>query len=108
GMTKTGITTLEGEFTIACYKPDGRGIIGQFDHTKNLEELDYVQKKYVDKKHSYSTHEEKTGGTWINDKPIYRKTVVFDTIPSNGEIDITTDFPDIEVIVSNQMFTEWW
>ncbi|MFP3577931.1 hypothetical protein, partial [Brevibacillus sp. SIMBA_040] len=49
-----------------------------------------------------------TGGTWINDKPIYRKTVVFDTIPSNGEIDITTDFPDIEVIVSNQMFTEWW
>lgn len=108
GMTKTGITTLEGEFTISCYKPDGRGLIGQFDHTKNLEELDYVQKKYVDKKQSYSTDEEKTGGTWVNGKPVYRKTVVFDNIPSNGEIDITTKFPDIEVIVSNQMFTEWW
>ncbi|ALR31942.1 hypothetical protein ATE47_16095 [Chryseobacterium sp. IHB B 17019] len=107
-FTKYGITTLEGEFTIACYKPNARGLSGHFDYTENIEDLDYVQKKYVDKKQSHSATEVKTGATWINGKPIYRKTVVYDTIPSNGEIDITVDFKDVEMIVSNQMFTEWY
>ena len=107
-FTKYGITTLEGEFTISCYKPNARGLSGHFDYTENIEDLDYVQKKYVDKKQSHSATEVKTGATWINGKPIYRKTVVYDTIPSNGEIDITVDFKDVEMIVSNQMFTEWY
>jgi hypothetical protein len=106
-FTKSGITTVEGEFIITCYKPEARGLTGHFDYTENIEEFDYVQKKYVDKKQTHSTTEVKTGGTWINGKPIYRKTVVYDTIPSNGEIDITVDFKDVEMIVSNQMFTEW-
>jgi hypothetical protein len=41
-------------------------------------------------------------------KPIYKKTVKFDTIPSTGEIDLTSHFQDVETIVSNQMFTEWY
>lgn len=34
-------------------------------------------KDYVDNSNSYSTQEIKTGGTWIDGKPIYRKTLVF-------------------------------
>lgn len=71
-------------------------------------ENDYVQKKYVDQKSSYSSNEEITGGQWIDGKPIYKKTVKFDTIPSTGEIDLTSHFQDVETIVSNQMFTEWY
>ncbi|MEI7488645.1 MAG: hypothetical protein WCJ72_14795 [Chryseobacterium sp.] len=107
-ITKTGLTSKNLNYIIDCYESGARGLTGARNYTKNIQDFDYVQKIYVDKKHSYSTNEEKTGGTWINGKPIYKKTVVFDTIPSNGEIDITTDFPDIEVIVANQMFTEWW
>jgi hypothetical protein len=107
-FTKSGITTVEGEFIITCYKPDASGLTGYFDYTENLKDLDYVQKKYVDKKQSHSDTEVKTEGTWINGKPIYRRTVVYNTIPSNGEIDITNDFIDVEMIVSNQMFTEWY
>ncbi len=68
----------------------------------------YVQKKYVDQKSSYSSNEQITGGQWIDGKPIYKKTVKFDTIPSTGEIDLTSHFQDVETIVSNQMFTEWY
>ena len=32
-------------------------------------------KDYVDNSNSYSTQEVKTGGTWIDGKPIYRKVV---------------------------------
>ncbi|KUJ57793.1 autotransporter outer membrane beta-barrel domain-containing protein [Chryseobacterium aquaticum] len=71
-------------------------------------ENDYVQKKYVDQKSSYSSNEEITGGQWIDGKPIYKKTVKFDTIPSTGEIDLTSHFQDVETVVSNQMFTEWY
>lgn len=106
-FTKTGITTVEGEFVITCHKADARGLSGYYDYTKNIGDLDYVQKKYVDQKQSYATTEVKTGGTWINGKPVYRKTVVYNILPYHGEIDITRDFRDIEMIVSNQMFTEW-
>lgn len=106
-FSKNGITTQDGEFIITCYKASARGLTGHFDYTDNIEPFDYVQKKYVDKKLSYSTHEEITDGKWINGKSIYKKTVVFDTIPSNGEMDLTTKFADMEMIVSNQMFTEW-
>ncbi len=34
-------------------------------------------KDYVDNSNSYSTQEVKTGGTWIDGKPIYRKTFVY-------------------------------
>ncbi|MGG5209129.1 hypothetical protein ACQWU4_09270 [Chryseobacterium sp. MIQD13] len=85
-----------------------RGLTGMYDYSKNLEGLDYIQKVYADRQHSYTTKEEETGGTWINGKPVYKKTLFLDQIPRTGEIDLIPDFPDVETIVSNQMFTEWY
>ncbi|KPH11591.1 hypothetical protein [Chryseobacterium sp. ERMR1:04] len=68
----------------------------------------FIQKKYADKQHSYTTKEELTGGSWINGKPIYKKTLFFNQIPRNGEIWIDKLIENMEVIVSNQMFTEWY
>jgi len=93
---------------IGSSNPNFSGLKGNVYYGDHYMDESYVQKKYVDKKLSYSRTEVKTGGTWINGKPIYRKTVVFDSIPSNGEIDLTVDFRDMEMIVSNQMFTEWY
>jgi hypothetical protein len=107
-ISNTGINTLGAEYQITCHATGARGLTRATDFTPNIKPLDYVQKKYVDKKSSYSDHEEITDGTWINGKPIYRKTVVYNAIPSNGEIDLTVDFRDMELIVSNQMFTEWY
>lgn len=38
---------------------------------------------------SYSTSETKTGGTWIDGKPIYRKVLTGTVIPSNGSVAIS-------------------
>lgn len=37
---------------------------------------------YIDPE-SYSTTEKKTGGTWIDGKPIYKKTIDFGALPNN-------------------------
>ncbi|MCU7617721.1 hypothetical protein NZ698_10975 [Chryseobacterium sp. PBS4-4] len=86
----------------------GSGVDGANYYGDSYEENSFVQKKYIDQKSSYSHSEETTGGQWIDGKPIYKKTVKFDTIPTNGEIDLTPHFHDVETIVSNQMFTEWY
>lgn len=86
----------------------GSGIDGANYYGDSYEENSFVQKKYIDQKASYSNNDETTGGQWIDGKPIYKKTVKFDTIPSTGEIDLTSHFQDVETIVSNQMFTEWY
>ena len=39
-------------------------------------------KEYVDSSNSYSTNEVKTGGKWIDGKPIYRKVVNFGALPN--------------------------
>lgn len=105
-ISQNGITT-GAEYQITCNGTNARGLAGAHDYTPNLKELDYIQKKYADRQHSYTNQEEKTGGLWINNKPIYRKTAVFTQIPSNGIIEMEAFFKDIEIIVSNQMFTEW-
>lgn len=40
-------------------------------------------KGYVDGSNSYSTDEVKTGGKWIDGKPIYRKTISCGALPNN-------------------------
>ena len=51
------------------------------DVKKQLEnELNDV-KEYVNNSNSYSTNEIKTGGKWIDGKPIYRKVVDIGTLP---------------------------
>ncbi|MCY0969671.1 hypothetical protein [Chryseobacterium wangxinyae] len=86
----------------------GSGVDGANYYGDSYEDNSFVQKKYIDQKSSYSNNEETTGGQWIDGKPIYKKTIKFDTIPSSGEIDLTPHFRDVETIVSNQMFTEWY
>ena len=108
GNFRTDLYLSQDHVGVGSTNPDFSGIKGNIYYGDYYIDESYVQKKYVDKKLSHSTHEEKTDGKWINGKPIYRKTVVFDTIPSNGEIDLTTRFPNMELIVSNQMFTEWY
>lgn len=107
-ISKGGIVTAEPNYMITCNGANARGLIGASDYTYHAQDLDYIQKKYADKQQSYSKEEIKTGGLWINNKPIYRKTVVFTQIPRNGLIELEQHFGDMEVIVSNQMFTEWY
>ena len=40
-------------------------------------------KNYIDGSNSYSTDEVKTGGKWIDGKPIYRKTISCGALPNN-------------------------
>ena len=71
------------------------------DYTSNVNEYTYIKatsglaenqqenvlndvKGYVDKSNSYSTQEVKTGGTWIDGKPIYRKTISCGALPDNA------------------------
>lgn len=86
---------------------DSKGITSDVYFGDNYDDKSFIQKKYADKQHSYTTKEELTGGSWINGKPVYKKTVVFNQIPRTGYIDFKVEFPDIETIISNEMFTEW-
>lgn len=45
-----------------------------------VQEIKDCTKDYVDAKNSYSTEETLTGGTWIDGKPIYRRTFHFNTM----------------------------
>lgn len=87
---------------------NARGLSSKTYFGDNAQENDYIQKQYADKQHSYSTKEELTGGKWINGKPVYKKTLYLDQIPRTGEIDLKAEFPDLETIISNEMFTEWY
>lgn len=86
---------------------DSKGITSNVYFGDNYDENSFIQKRYADKQHSYTTKEELTGGTWINGKPVYKKTLYLNQIPRTGEIDFKIEFPDIETIISNEMFTEW-
>lgn len=61
-------------------------------------------KGYVDSSNSYSTNEVKTGGKWIDGKPIYRKTLVFTniTLTSNPTQIGTTDIPIGNIIKTEE------
>ena len=43
-------------------------------------------KGYVDSSNSYSTDEVKTGGKWIDGRPIYRKVLITTTLINGGEV----------------------
>jgi hypothetical protein len=83
-----------------------RGLSSKTYFGDHAQKTDYIQKQYADTQHSYSTKEIKTGGLWINNKPLYKKTLFTDEIPRNGEIPLDKVFEDMEIIVSQQMFTQ--
>ena len=62
-------------------------------------------KNYVDNSNSYSTNEVKTGGKWIDGKPIYRKTLVFTNLTlNNAPVQIgTTDIPITNITKTEEL-----
>ena len=56
-------------------------------------------KDYVDNSNSYSTEEVKTGGTWIDGKPIYRK-VITATLQTDEQILTIEISPQLKSIAS--------
>lgn len=62
-------------------------------------------KNYINNSNSYSTNEVKTGGKWIDGKPIYRKTLVFTNINlSSTSTQIgTTDIPIANIIKTEEL-----
>ena len=48
---------------------------------------------------SYSTTEQKTGGTWIDGKPIYKKTFSFTTNGSNTNTAVQHGISNLDVII---------
>lgn len=75
-----------------------RGFSGVQDYSDKITNLDYPQKKYVDRANSYSTEEIKTGGTWIDGKPIYRKVILHNT-PRSGVENIDIASLNIESLI---------
>lgn len=57
-------------------------------------------KDYVDEKNSYSTDEILTGGTWIDGKPIYRKTFFKTGTSLTGEVDMDSACTDLDNVVT--------
>lgn len=67
-----------------------------------VQEIKDYTKDYVDAKNSYSTEETLTGGTWIDGKPIYRRTWSFSSFSSTeGIIDSSGTY---DKIISQQGF----
>ena len=58
-------------------------------------------KGYVDNSNSYSTDEVKTGGKWIDGKPIYRKAGYIDTLPNSSYVlDATLTSSYVDKVIS--------
>ncbi|NIF05622.1 hypothetical protein F3J23_09215 [Chryseobacterium sp. Tr-659] len=105
---KTMLRVYHDDVAIFSDSPSFSGLRGGSYYGDYYTNESYIQKQYADKQHSYTTKEERTGGKWINKKPVYKKTLFLDQIPRTGELPIDKIFEDVEVIVSNQMFTEWY
>ena len=82
-------------------------LVNDDDHSEiePSNKLIYAQRSYVDKANSYSTDEILTGGTWIDDKPIYRKVL---TKVVNTQTDsIPFDFENKEIIKQEVLFQDY-
>ena len=84
---------------------DGNGGLGvgvfsndDYSDVAPSNKLIYTQRSYVDRAVSYSTTETKTGGTWIDGKPIYRKVISFNG-NNQSTININYNIPNLEYIV---------
>lgn len=59
---------------------------------------------------SYDIEETLTGGTWIDGKPIYRKTKVFSNADLAGlgdELDYSAFFPDLETAIDTKYIADF-
>ena len=56
-------------------------------------------KNYVDGSNSYSTNEVKTGGKWIDGKPIYRKTIDCGALPNASYKNVNHNITNLDIII---------
>ena len=78
---RTGDTTHSKQKAVYVYIKATSGLAeNQQDNVLN------DVKNYVDNSNSYSTQEVKTGGTWIDGKPIYRNILIAKTLLNGEEI----------------------
>ena len=55
-------------------------------------------KGYVDNSNSYSTNEVKTGGKWIDGKPIYRKTIDCGALPNTSYKNVNHNITNLDLV----------
>ena len=55
-------------------------------------------KGYVDSSNSYSTNEVKTGGKWIDGKPIYRKTIDCGALPNTSYKNVNHNITNLDLV----------
>lgn len=60
-------------------------------------------KDYVDNSNSYSTQEVKTGGTWIDGKPIYRKVVDIGTLPDTTSKSVLHNIQNLNKVLETKL-----
>ena len=60
-------------------------------------------KDYVDNSNSYSTQEVKTGGTWIDGKPIYRKVVNVGTLPDKTSKTVLHNIQNLDKVLETKL-----
>lgn len=80
-------TTYNGSYNTILLgtDPNSSGLEGIYYWGDKYTDNCFIQKKYADKQHSYSETEIKTGGTWIDNKPLYKKTqLTSDPAPTVG------------------------
>lgn len=58
----------------------------------------------IDNPEEYSTDEVKTNKVWINNKPIYRKVLVINSLPNNTVIDYAHNISNIDLIYIEKAF----
>lgn len=88
--------TSTQDVNVASNYPQSKGILGNEEFNKQGDRRAFAQLADVYDSNSYSTEEIKTGGTWIDGKPIYRKTVEITDFSSpdavNGSLDLSIYF----------------
>ncbi len=92
---RTGTTTHGKQKAVYVYIKATSGLAeNQQDNVLNN------VKDYVDNSNSYSTQEVKTGGTWIDGKPIYRKVIDCGVLPNATSKNVATglDFTVCNVV----------
>ena len=62
-------------------------------------------KGYVDSSNSYSTNEVKTGGKWIDGKPIYRKTISCGALPNNTTKNVAHGISNLERVIKTEGYS---
>ena len=72
------------------------------DNVVYSDDPESVGDDYIDPA-SYSETEHKTGGTWVDGKPIYKKTIKYQNLPI-GETDIPHGISNIGVVIKNESF----